>query len=579
VKLRPRFIPACGLAVGVSTLVLARSLAVADPDLALHHEPAALRMRPKKAKPNKNATPAVAQTTVASAAPRGAAGGDAQTSAPGGNAPPTTGAAAAGMPTSATDFTALPTSVRDLAERVIVRVRAGYELDNAPASGQPFLGGDPLPPNFAGSRSWILGDAVVGAKDILLPSLGAYLLSSFQFDTSGALPTRTALVVPGDATGERVVMQAGYAEYGTDGKDPDQHLWLRAGRQFRLDGGAMFAYYDGGTIGWKEPAWNVSAFAGQRVALYVDTPTGLEVGATASADVQRLVHLSFPLKVAADFQGLDVTNQFRSLAAMSMSSDPSRALHLDVRVRAVDSGDGLGFGRADARLRWAPRRDLVVVADVEQRSGDDVAYDLATPSAVDVVSIAKQLGVGLAAPIDATTVGARIDFRRGPVELLVFSRVEIPEATVTNVAQQGWLEVGGAFATLIEGAWTTAQYTLRQYFLDASANAIGTAFDDTGATGITRMHEVAVDTTLRAPGSLGRHWRFGGGVFYRLYDEQTPYEVINNDGRFGGRVNLQWWYSRELHIELAGDAAQSDPIIQQQLGVMTSVRMVAEARW
>jgi hypothetical protein len=264
---------------------------------------------------------------------------------------------------------------------------------------------------------------------------------------------------------------------------------------------------------------------------------------------------------------------------VTASSDPTHALHLDLRARAIDSGDGLGFGRANARVRWSPRRDLVVVADVEQRSGDDVAYDLATPAAVDIVNIARQLGVGIAAPIDATTVGGRIDYRKGPMELLVFSRGLIPEGTVTNVVQQGWLEAGGALATLIEGAWTTAQYTVRQYFLHDSANLAGTPFDDTAGTGITRMQEVAVDTALRAPGDLGRHWRVGGGIYYRLYDEQTPYEVIHDDGRFGGRANIQWWFSRELHLELAGDAAQSDPLIQRQLGVMTSLRAVAEARW
>ena len=477
---------------------------------------------------------------------------------------------------SATSFAPVPTSARDLAERVIVRIRAGYELDSAPASGQTFVGGDSLPSRFAGSRPWLLGDAVLGARDILLPSLGAYFLSSFQFDTSGALPTRTALVVPGDATDQRIAIKAGYAEYGTEDR-PGSHLWLRAGRQYRLDAGAMFAYYDGATIGWKAAAWNVSAFAGQRVALYVDTPAGLELGGTAALDLERAAHV--PVQLAADVQAMNVAGQLRSLVSLGGTSAPTRTMKLDVTVRAIDSGSGLGFGRADARLRWTPSRSVVLVADAEQRSGGDVAYDLAAPSAVDVVEIAQKLGVGLAAPIDATTLGARADLRRGPYELLAFGRVELPEGTVTAVDQQGWVELGAAASAVLAGTWTTAQYKLRRYFLDGNVNAAGMPFDDTAGTGISTLHELAVDTTWRPSGPAGRRWHLGGGLFYRIYDLQSPYVAVANDGRAGGRANVQWWLSEALHVEVAGDLAQSDPLLQRQLGVLSSVRAAMEARW
>ena len=536
-----------------SLLAVAAAPAAADPpaakvDLVLHQQPVTLHLRPphrKKAPP---------PSRVAATGP----------------------AAPAAPEASATSFAPLPTSMRDLAERVIVRVRAGYELDRAPASGDTFVGGDRLPPQFAGSRPWILGEAVVGARDILLPSLGAYLLSSFQLDAGDALPTRTALVVPGDATDQRIAIKAGYAEYGTDDQ-PGHHLWLRAGRQFRLDAGSMFAYYDGATIGWKEHAWDVSAFAGQRVALYVDTPTGVELGATAAIDLKKARDL--PLRLSADVMALSIHDELRSLVALAASSEPSRKTRLDITVRAIDGGTGLGFGRADARLRWAARRGFVLVLDAEQRSGGDVAYDLAAPSAVDVVQIAQKLGVGLAAPVDATTLGARADIRAGHYELLAFGRVEIPEGTVTQVDQQGWVEVGAAASAIVHGAWTTAQYKLRQYFLDDTANVMGTPFDDTAGTGISRLHEIALDTTWRPPSLAGQRWRIGGGVFYRVYDLQSPYVTITSDGRAGGRADLQWWLSRELHVELAGDIAQSDPVLRRELGVLTSVRAAMEARW
>jgi hypothetical protein len=520
-------------------LAFVPAVAAAEPDLRLRREPATLHMRARRPQ-------------VAAAAPLAA-------------------------PQAEAKFEPVPTTARDLAERVIVRVRAGYEIDRAPSSGQPFVGGDALPARFSDSRPWILGEAVVGARDILLPSLGAYMLSSFQLDAGSSLPSRTALVVPGDATDQRVAIKAGYAEYGTEDKDPGQHLWLRAGRQYRLDDGAMFAYFDGATVGWKEPAWNVSAFAGSRVALYVDTPTGIEAGATAQVDVAKLT--GTPLKVAADVMSLSIENQLRSLVALSASSDVTQQAHLDVRLRAIDSGSGIGFGRLDTRLRWTPRREIVVIADAEQRSGGDVAYDLAAPSAVDVVEVAQKLGVGLAAPTAATVLGARADYHKPTFEVLAFGRMQIAEGTTTSVDQQGWAEAGAAYATLVRGMWTTAQYTLRQYLLDAAANMPGSSFDDTSGSGITRLHELAFDTTYRAPATGGRRWRVGGGLFYRLYSVQSPYAAIANDGRAGGRVHVQWWLSRALHAELAGDVAQPDPVLQRELGALMSLRGAVEAQW
>jgi len=524
--------------------VAAASTVRADPDLVVHREPVTLAMRPRRvAAQPQPAMPAPAPRPVARLDPL----------------------AAAAEPAPASP------------ERVIVHLRAGYELGEAPASGRTFAGGNALPAQFAGSRSWLVGDAMVSARDVVLPSLGGYLLASFQYDTGSAAASRTALPVPGDATGQRIAIKAGYAEYGAEDNDPVPHVWLRAGRQYRLDAGAMFAYFDGATIGWKEPAWNVSGFAGRRVALYVDTPAGVELGATAALDVSRLGAVR--IKLAADVMAMSIAGQLRSLAVLGASYDPSREVQVDARARAIDGGTGLGFGRADARVRWAPRRDLVVILDAEQRSGGDVAYDLAAPSAVDVVSVAQRLGVGLAAPIDATTLGARAAYRRGPYEVMAFARVEHPEGTTTSVDHEGWLELGAAFAARLAGTWTTAQYKLRRYFLDDTANAAGMPFDDTAGSGVTRMHELAVDSTWRPGAAAAQRWRFGGGLFYRLHDLESPYVRVTHDGRLGGRAQVQWWYARGLHVEVAADVAQADPLLQRELGALSSLRAAVEARW
>lgn len=474
------------------------------------------------------------------------------------------------------------TTWRSIRERVTFQVRAGVELDTAADSGETLRGGARLPDDFTGSRPWILGDAIVGARNIVLPSLGAYLLSSFQLDASDSLASRSAIIAPTDAASLPLVIKAGYAEYGRDDIYKDQKLWLRGGRQFRLDGGSMFAYFDGATIGYRERAWDVSAFAGRRVALYVDTEHGITYGATAAIDLDKQSHV--PLKLAADLMGLSLDAETRMLGVLRGSYDLSKKASIDVRARLVDSGDGLDLGRVGGRVKLADR-SFLVVADVEQRRGGDLAYDLASPGAVDVVQIAQKLGVGLSAPIDATTLGARVDWRtaKGALELLAFGRAERPQGTVIAVDQRGWYEGGAAIAgaplgTRGRGVWATAQYKLRQYDAADGDEGMGSAFGDTSTSGLQRLHEVAVDGTISSGGG-GRRWRFNAAGFYRVYDFRSPYVEIANEGRGGGRADLQVWLARDLRAELAAELAESSPVLARELGMMSSVRGTVEARW
>jgi hypothetical protein len=560
------------LVVAIAGLV--PQLAGAAPDLRVHHAPPRLKMR-------------------TAAAPRAADGAP----GPGNPDKPADPAAATGAgkgpaaPAGVTAFSLLPTSTRDLADRLTFRLRAGAALESAPASGSALRGGAALPPGFADSRPWIVGDAVVAARDLLLPSLGGYLLGSFQFDASDSPATRSALVVPGDAADQRIAIKAGYVEWGNDDRRP-QKLWLRGGRQFRLDGGALFAYFDGVTLGYRAPGASASAFAGQRVVLYVDSEPGVTFGATAAVDLQALRGL--PVKLALDYLGLAIRTvplpmatpgtdetQLRQLIALTGSVEPSRKLRAELRARLVD-GDGhrMQLGRVGGRVKLSPSDHVMVIADVEQRQGGDLAYDLAAPSAVDVVDVARRLGVGIAAPIDALTVGGRVDLRRKDTELLVFSRAELPEATPTTVDQQGWIEGGAALAgQAVKGAWVTVQYTGRQYFREDAANQASAPFADTAGSGLDRLHELAVEATLRSQTRGGARWRLGLGGFYRIYDLVTPYRAADHDGRGGGRVEASWWFSQMVHAELAAELAESSPVISREIGTMSSLRGALEVRW
>ena len=586
-----------------STPAAAAAPDASAPDLRLHRSPTKLHMRVRL-------QDRVPVTTAAATKPAGDPAAGTTPLAKGAN----------GDGELSTTYHPIPVDRRDLQERVIFKVNAGYQLDSAPASGATLRGGAALPPGFSNTRNWILGDAVLGTRDVLLPSLNGYFLASYQFDTSDTLATRTATIVPGDATGERVAIKAGYAEYGTEDKNGNK-FWLRAGRQTRQDGGAMFAYFDGATIGYRDSGFAVSAFGGERVALYINIPTGTTFGGTFALDFKKLKNV--PLKIGIDYQGLSInsdinaqsfaqsdtsitqnaTAQLRQLIAATANIDLGKRAHLDLKLRVVDSGANVGvplgiagvgvpassggfqFGRASARLRVSASNDVMVVADVQQRGGGDLAYDLATPTAVDVVEIARQsgLGVGLYQPVDATTLGAQIDWRHGNRELLAFGRLQLTEGTVVTADQEGYAEAGAAIAgSPIPNTWITGQYTYRNYFLnsvDTSARSLmAQTFGDTSTAGLSQLHELALDGWWRSH-SKEHQLRLGGGVFYRVYDLVTPYVSTDSDARGGGRADVRLSLTRDLHLQLAGEIAQSSPTLQREIGTMASVRLALEARW
>ncbi|MBS1119270.1 MAG: hypothetical protein H6Q90_1498 [Deltaproteobacteria bacterium] len=501
-------------------------------NLQVNQLPPKLKMRPRKQ---------VAQTATPAPAPDAAA---------------TTGGGSVG-------YKWFPTSRRDLAERVTFRIRAGVQLDSTPASGDTLRGGQQLPPGFTETRPWIVGDAMVGARGIIMPSLGGYLLSSFQFDANDSLATRAGTVSWSDANGEQIAIKAGYAEWGRDDRKPDDQqphkVWLRGGRQFRLDGGNLFAYFDGITAGYKERSWNASAFVGRRVVLYVDSEAGLTYGATAAIDLKPSKNI--PVKLAMDFMGLTINNgaadENRQLIALMSTAKLSKKAKLDVRARITGLPDNanldamgnaptkLALGRVGGRLRYETG-NLIATADFEQRFADDVAYDLAAPTAADIVQVGQQLGVGLNQPVDALAVGARVDWQNAKkdTELLVFEYTD-------------------------EGAGTDGMRT----------DGLGSFFGNSASSGLDRMQQVAVEGTMATPSKAGKRWRFAAGGFFRVYDFRTPYRAVTNDARGGGRAELQWWFRRDLHLDVAGEVAQASPTLSRDLGVLSSVRAAVEARW
>lgn len=523
-----------------------------------------------------------------------------------------------------------PTSARDLRERVTFRIRAGVELDGAAASGDAQRGGLPLAEGFADNRTWILGDAIVGARGIITPALNGYFLSSFAFDAADANSANTATIQPYDQSA--LVIKAGYAEWGRDDRKPDDqqpyNVWVRGGRQFRLDGGNLFAYFDGVTVGYRNKETTFSGFVGRRVALFVDTQHGILFGATAGMNIKPA-----KTKVAVDYMGLNLctvncvddpqdpfdndladTRSTRHLLSLTTTTKINKQLKFDTRFRltGLDDFDEMGVastkfapGRLTARVRYETDR-ITVIGDVEQRFSDDVAYDLAAPVSADVVNVGTQLGI-LNTPINSTSVGVRADWltAKKTGEVIAFARTEVPNETPVTVDQKAYIEgglgiAGSPIGVRGSGVYTTAQYTYRQYtdegdagdgmrfdgacndFTDLDMDGLPDncdTFGDSASSGLDRMHTIAADATLAARSGGGRRWRFSAGGFFRVYDFRTPYREVKNDARGGGRIDLQIWLSKDFHLDIAGEVAQPSPTLAREIGLMSALRAAVEARW
>jgi hypothetical protein len=151
--------------------------------------------------------------------------------------------------------------------------------------------------------------------------------------------------------------------------------------------------------------------------------------------------------------------------------------------------------------------------------------------------------------------------------------------------------VGVGFAGApIPSSWLTAQYTFRHYSLNDDAaggmdngivtgNVVGSQFDDLSGSGLRDMHELAVDGWWRNHTGAQGQLRLGAGLFYRIYDLETPYVLTDTEGRGGARLDATYWLSRELHVLASGEVAQPSPTTMREIGTIESVRLALEARW
>jgi len=499
-------------------------------------------------------------------------------------------------------FSAIPTTQRDLEERVQFKFNIGYGVAGSGVSGDVSKTGfapgeitDPDGNQFEQTRQALLGDAVIGTRGILLPTLNTYFLSRYNLDFNGASQFASLNTVYDSSDGRDILIQAGYAEIDGLPSMGLKGIHIRGGRQFRYGSSMFVTRFDGISAGYNDPAFELSGFFGRRASVFFNDDPGLVGGGGVKLRLKELANV--PLDLSADYLfydggGVDLDldgdgeleNLAKSFFELGARTQFGKS-RVSVYANLADKGERLEFGVLEqggfalasigARLRQPISDKLLLVADVEQRFEDAVSYDYINPSPVDVINVSQQVGIGLDPPEQATRIGARLNAMvNRKLELYGFGRINLVSNDSLSGFNRPWQELGAAVSAKAAPRVTlSGQYKLRLTQFSEEANAVESLFDDTGGSGVSSFQEVSAEGRY----SLGyRKMNVGVGGYFRVYNLQSPYAEVEQDARAGGRAMFDYTFSRLTKLRFEGEAAQPSPTFSAELTTLVSFRAMME---
>ncbi|HUH04332.1 MAG TPA: hypothetical protein VML75_20185 [Kofleriaceae bacterium] len=481
-----------------------------------------------------------------------------------------------------------------LSEKLIVRASIGFGIDGGelncaadgmcarPPSGISSEGFDEF--YYSRLRVYAFGDAVVGSRGLIAPSLNTYLAASYRFDQ----PNLRATAVPSvhDASSvDDVLVRYGYVEshefFRQSWLEP---LYVRAGRQFRY--GPAIAHFDGISVGYDTAAVSLGVYSGTRVSMYgfsndLVADAGLISGVDARIDMFELKQV--PLVLTGAMLRFDATTNFEGGLAIRWSRDA--VVRASVRI----SGEVYASQRLSLRTRLS--KMTTISADIESQAANDWPFDLL-----------------LADPhrtYDSTDPRRYLDFGPQPPRLHLNLRAGTVLLDNIDVLLRGGLAVDRNNAISGDGGTTSAD---QAGYLEGGA-AIEVRVRRTLALGLaalTRIHNrddpdlsiINPDGPDDLPAYLGvigeRSYSEGGvnvrfepGVrafsanaelYGRLYDLQGPWLALDEETelRAGGRFTVDGVINDRLRMRAEYDVAFAPEHLAPELRSMKSLRVLAE---
>lgn len=480
--------------------------------------------------------------------------------------------------------------------RTVFRFNIGFGLDGGEPSGEALLNGSPLDETVTGSgdeatyarmRVYSFGDAVVGSRGIVAPSLSTYLGASFRFDQEFGRPSTAVPSVQDGEGANDIVVRSGYAEI----QGPLDATWLeplfvRAGRQYHY--GPAVAHFDGLTLGYDTPALSVSGFVGQGVDVLGFSHGDLieDQGALAGLSVRvDLFELGRgPLVLSGNLLAYNGHDHADGSVAYRWNRDIS----LQAGARSVDGAAARQYLRVRARISEV----TLVAVDVDNRSRGDWMYDVLAIEPAQPTDPRRFLNLG--SPLPRTYVGVRAGtVLLDNIDLLVRGGAAIEHADADEPASTyaaSYAEAGAALEvrvrrTLVLGASALARSYGRdeqagpdEDALDPTDNEIAGPLDlDTGHLGERSFFEGGGTARF----TLGAR-RFGAGVevYMRYYDTPPLHAELaleRADVRGGGRFEVEGWAGERLRLKAEYDVSTA-LVRAPELSGVKSLRVLLEGR-
>lgn len=499
-----------------------------------------------------------------------------------------------------------PSATQALAERVVFRFNLGMGFDGGEPdsedrllSGAELDSGTPMDPSddvpYAKLRAYYFGDAVIGSRGIIAPSLTTYLATQFRYDQvvvdagkTGPVPT----VFDGDDVVDLWIRSA----YGMSDGFFDNRLlkpiYVRAGRQYRY--GPAIAHFDGLTLGYEGRAVSVGAFAGQSVNLTGLPLTGGDFGdsSISGLDVRIDFHAlrRIPLVLtsgALTFAGHD---HFETTLAVRWNQD----IFLSASLRTLDGKQA----RARAQVRARISRVTTLNLELDSRSQADWMYDLIALAPAGNTGANNKLGY----------------LRLGPTVPRLFFNARAGTVLLGNVDVQ--LHGGGSIlrdeekfpahphapSYVIEGGGAIEVRLRRAIGLGLSLlyrnyeRGDDPALDENVSQDPDPLNPtpyavgedsfVEGGTTLRFTQGA-RKFSAGAELYARYYHFQPSYDIapdvieswdLEPDVRGGARFNVEAWAGERLRLKAEYDVS-THLVLAPELRGMKSLRILAEGRF
>jgi hypothetical protein len=488
-------------------------------------------------------------------------------------------------------FLDVPTDLEDLNERVVFHLDLGFGLDGGEPAGNAaaLRGGDrPLqeteidPDGFYERlRIYTFGDAVIGSRGLLMPSLSTYFASQFRFAQGGKPPTGAVpTIYDGSSSGDALLIRHGYAElHDVFDNRLLRPLFLRAGRQFRY--GAAIAHFDGATIGYDTKTLSLGAFSGKRVSLYGLSRTD---GAADSLITGSNIRINMyylngaPLVISGRFLNFDGAEHFQGGLGLRFSRDTL------LRARLRSYRGSLVQEHANLRARLSKVTTLQIALD--NRHARDWSYDLIVADAdySDGEDPRRFLSFGV------PRARARLSVRAGTVlrdnlDLLVRGAIAREHSNDTASAlHPSYAEAGLAFEMRFRRSLRVGSSVLaRRYAREPATEMMpldGVA-DALPATTATIGERSFYEGDLSFRYSLGSHQFDARADFYtRVYRGLNVLESrLDDDREFrsGARFSVQGWAGERLRMKGEYETAFAADFLSPEIRGPKSLRIVLEA--